>query len=39
VRGRVHWIIVQDAREDVAEHLASWLEGLDLGPELARLQP
>ena len=29
---RTHWIIAQDGWEDVAEHAATWLEGLGLGP-------
>lgn len=29
---RVHWTIAQDGWEEVAEHAASWLTGLGLGP-------
>jgi pimeloyl-ACP methyl ester carboxylesterase len=31
--GRNHWIIAQDGWEEVAEHIAGWLDGLGLGPE------
>jgi len=30
--GRVHWIIAQDGWEEVAEHIAGWLEKQGLGP-------
>jgi pimeloyl-ACP methyl ester carboxylesterase len=30
--GRTHWIIAQDGWEEVAEHIAAWLEGRGLGP-------
>jgi pimeloyl-ACP methyl ester carboxylesterase len=29
---RTHWIIAQPGWEEVAEHVATWLEGLGLGP-------
>ena len=29
---RVHWILAQDGWEEVAEHIAGWLDGLGLGP-------
>jgi hypothetical protein len=31
--GRVHWIIAQDGWQEVAEHIAGWLDGLGLGPQ------
>jgi pimeloyl-ACP methyl ester carboxylesterase len=31
--GRVHWIIAQDGWQEVAEHVAGWLEGLGLAPK------
>ena len=31
--GRTHWIIAQDGWEEVAGHIASWLDGLGLGPD------
>jgi pimeloyl-ACP methyl ester carboxylesterase len=30
--GRTHWIIAQDGWEEVAEHIAAWLESLGQGP-------
>ncbi len=30
--GRVHWIIAQDGWDEVAEHVATWLQGLGLSP-------
>jgi pimeloyl-ACP methyl ester carboxylesterase len=30
--GRVHWIIAEDGWQEVAEHIAGWLDGLGLGP-------
>jgi pimeloyl-ACP methyl ester carboxylesterase len=30
---RTHWIIAQPGWEEVAAHVATWLEGLGLGPE------
>jgi pimeloyl-ACP methyl ester carboxylesterase len=32
---RVHWIIAQDGWQEVAEHIAGWLDGLGLGPDPA----
>jgi pimeloyl-ACP methyl ester carboxylesterase len=32
--GRNHWIIAQDGWEEVAEHIASWLDAQGLGPEV-----
>jgi pimeloyl-ACP methyl ester carboxylesterase len=29
---RVHWILAEDGWEEVAEHVAGWLDGLGLGP-------
>ena len=29
--GRTHWIIAQDGWQEVAEHMAGWLDGLGLG--------
>jgi len=37
--GRVHWIIAQDGWEEVAEHIAGWLDGLDLGPDGPGTEP
>ncbi|HJP88217.1 MAG TPA: alpha/beta hydrolase [Candidatus Limnocylindrales bacterium] len=34
--GRVHWIIAQGGWEEVAEHIANWLEQQGLVPEAAR---
>jgi pimeloyl-ACP methyl ester carboxylesterase len=30
--GRVHWIIAEDGWQEVAEHIAAWLDELGLGP-------
>jgi len=30
---RVHWILAEDGWEEVAGHIAGWLDGLGLGPE------
>jgi pimeloyl-ACP methyl ester carboxylesterase len=34
--GRVHWIIAEHGWQEVAEHIAGWLDGLGLGPTPAQ---